>query len=80
MLKLGTLKWKGRCKRHPRYDPVDGEGAIRGGCEQCQALLDIYMQHRRLLDMIRAFGPMRDRARKRNGDEARQRSLFDAAP
>lgn len=79
MLKLGTLRWKGRCKRHPRYDPVDGEAAIRGGCEKCHALLEIYAQHRQLVEMLRAFGPVRDRAR-RTDEESLQRNLFDLAP
>lgn len=76
MLKLGTLRWKGKCKRHPAYDPADGEAAIRGGCARCYALLDIYVQHRRLLELIRAFGPMRERPRK-SPDELPQMSLFE---
>jgi len=78
MLKIGTLRWKGRCGRHPQYDPADGEGAIRGACTRCYALLEIHRQHRRLLEMIRAFGPPRERPVKviRVFDE-HQPSLFD---
>ncbi len=82
MLKLGTLRWKGRCSRHPRYDPGEGEGAIRGGCDRCRALLEIYDQHQRLLKLMRSFGPIRDRGVRKEPDADRQRSLFDdlAAP
>jgi hypothetical protein len=61
MLKIGTLRWKGRCGRHPQYDPHDGEGAIRGGCARCYALLEIHRNHRHLLEMMRAFGPAKER-------------------
>jgi hypothetical protein len=78
MLKIGTLRWKGRCGRHPQYDPSEGEGAIKGACTRCYALLDIYRQHRRLMELLRAFGPARERQVNSAvvGDE-RQPSLFD---
>jgi len=75
MLKLGTLRWKGKCARHPSYDPVDGEAAIRGACEKCYLLLDIYVQHRRLLELMRTFGPPRERAAKQTREF--QPGLFD---
>jgi hypothetical protein len=78
MLKLGTLRWKGRCKRHPRYDPADGEGAIKGACESCLRLLEIYLHHKGLIEMMRAFGPVRQRKKKRlPRKEDRQVSLFE---
>lgn len=77
MLTLGTLRWRGRCSRHPTFDPCDGEGAIRGACARCYALLEIYTQHRRLVELIRAFGPMRDRPTVKVLDDSRQASLFD---
>jgi hypothetical protein len=76
MLKLGTLRWKGKCSRHPAYDPADGEAAIRGGCARCYALLDIHVQHRRLIELIRAYGPIRERAAK-TIDQMPQMSLFE---
>jgi hypothetical protein len=79
MLKLGTLRWKGRCSRHPRYDPAsDGEGGVRGGCTRCLRLLEIHEQHARLVGLMRSFGPMRERAGKSaNNMQDRQRGLFD---
>jgi len=79
MLKLGTLRWKGRCSRHPRYDPAsDGEGGVIGGCTRCLRLLEIHEQHARLMTMIRGFGPMRERAGKPvDATQDRQRGLFD---
>lgn len=32
------LRLKGKCPHHPRYNPEHGPGAIRGGCQYCQAL------------------------------------------
>ena len=30
---------KGRCSRHPAYNPVkDEQGGIKGGCKECYAL------------------------------------------
>jgi hypothetical protein len=79
MLKLGTLRWKGRCSRQPRYDPAsDGEGGVRGGCTRCLRLLEIHEQHARLLGLMRSFGPMRERAGKPvDAMQDRQRGLFD---
>jgi len=76
MLKLGTLRWKGRCKRHPRYDPADGEGAIKGGCERCRQLFEIHAQHKRLVAMIRAFGPVRGQEEAPSLVDDRQQRLF----
>ena len=76
MLKLGTLRWKGRCKRHPRYDPADGEGAIKGGCESCRQLFDFHVQLKRLVAMIRAFGPVRDQKEAPTLVDDRQQRLF----
>ena len=53
MVNLGTIRFKGRCERHPGFDPLDGLGAIRGGCKRCQLLLDISNAHARLVDLIR---------------------------
>ncbi len=80
MLKLGTLRWKGRCSRHPRYDPAeDGEGGIRGGCPRCLGLLEIHQQHRKLREMLRQFGSLRERPHVKTEpvSDARQRGLFE---
>jgi hypothetical protein len=76
MLTIGTLRWKGRCSRHPQYDPVDGEAAIRGACQRCYSLLEIYAQHRKLVELMRSFGPVRERPVKRESED-NQPSLFD---
>lgn len=75
MLKLGTLRWKGKCGRHPHYDPADGEAAIKGACPRCYALLEIFVQHRRLVELMRTFGPPRERALKQPPESA-QMDLF----
>ena len=53
MVKLGTISFKGRCDRHPGFDPHDGRGGIRGGCKRCELLLEIHETHARLTDLIR---------------------------
>lgn len=80
MLNIGAVRWKGRCSRHPRYNPdLDGEAGIVGGCERCAMLLDIYNHHSRLVRAIREFGS-RGEARGKFADEMRERqmSLLDA--
>ena len=64
MLKLGTVRFRARCRRHPRYNPaLEGEVAIRGGCPQCHLLLDIYKTHRSLVMLIqKANETMRTRS------------------
>jgi hypothetical protein len=82
MLKIGTVKWKGRCGKHPVYDPEqDGEGGIRGGCVRCALLLDIFQHHTRLVRAIREFGSTDERRKTagRSGPEEFQPMLFDLA-
>ncbi len=82
MLKIGSIKWKGKCAKHPLYDPADGgQGAIRGGCPRCQSLLELYIQHARLVQMMRSFGPQAEERPKREPkikNDGVQASLFDA--
>jgi hypothetical protein len=35
------LKLKGKCPKHPRFNPELGRGAIRGGCPECMALYEV---------------------------------------
>lgn len=38
-----TERVKGKCKRHPRYNPEkDGRAGIRGACSCCFSLYDLY--------------------------------------
>jgi hypothetical protein len=38
-----TERVKGKCSRHPRYNPEkDGRAGIRGGCSCCFSLYDLY--------------------------------------
>ena len=61
MLKIGSIRWKGRCTKHPRYNPEeDGEGGLVGGCSRCLQLLEIFLSHKKTLGLLKSFGPMRD--------------------
>jgi len=79
MLKLGSVRWRGRCSKHPRFDPyTDGRGAIRGGCEKCEALADIYDLHVRMLALMRTFvpPPPQKKSQAPAGPDPNQPSLF----
>jgi len=77
MLKLGSVRFRGKCSRHPGYDPrEDGRGAIRGGCEKCEQLAEINDLHVRMLALMRAFTPPPP-PRKRPAPASKQVSLFD---
>ena len=80
MLRIGSIRWKGKCAKHPLYNPAEaGEAAIKGGCQRCQSLLDLYKHHARLVQMMRAFGPQSDRPKRptRKKADSVQPSLFD---
>ena len=85
MLKIGSIRWKGRCSKHARYNPEEvGEGGVVGGCNRCLQLLEIYNSHKKTLGLLKIFGPMRDakpkpKAKPKNVDhpiDDRQTSLF----
>jgi len=58
MLRIGTVRWQGKCARHPRFDPaIDGAGGIKAGCERCAALVEIQTHHARMLALMRRFAP-----------------------
>jgi hypothetical protein len=82
MLKIGSVRWKGRCGRHSTYNPeLDGPGAIKGGCRRCQMLYDIWDAHSKMVRLINEFGHREDgpAAPGKNGaseDEGRQMSLL----
>jgi hypothetical protein len=81
MLKIGSVRWKGRCTKHSAYDPeIDGIGAIRGGCRRCQLLFDIWDHHNKMVRLIREFGHREEDGAKAKSAEAaneRQMSLLD---
>jgi hypothetical protein len=78
MLRIGTVRWQGKCSKHPRFDPVsDGAGGVKGGCERCEALVEIQKHHARMVALMRGFAPPQS-ARRRRPAEAPdlQASLF----
>jgi hypothetical protein len=77
MLKIGVVKWKGKCSRHPTFDPyVDGPGAIRGACPKCTALLEIHGLHQKMMALMRTFTPPADKKKVSEAVDARQIGLF----
>jgi hypothetical protein len=49
------LRLKGRCAKHPRYNPEQGEGVIRGGCPQCLALYQVVAARDRATAALKAL-------------------------
>ena len=65
MLKIGAVKWRGKCSRHPRFDPFeDGRGGVRGGCPRCTTLVEICEMHQKMMLLMRTFAPPADKKRK----------------
>jgi hypothetical protein len=62
MLKIGTVKWRGKCAKHPGYDPsYGGQGAIKGNCEKCLQLFEIYDHYLDILRLMRNFQPIQEK-------------------
>jgi hypothetical protein len=60
-LKIRSRKFDGRCSRHKRYSPaVDGRGGIRGNCNRCNLLFEIWEASLKLNQLIRRFDPNHD--------------------
>ena len=78
MLKIGSIRWRGKCPRHPAFDPyTDGREAIRNGCEKCTGLADIYNHHVQMLALMRGFAPPQKPKVKRAKAGPQQENLFD---
>jgi hypothetical protein len=47
---------RGRCDRHPRYNPeTNGKAGITDKCSTCYSLLDLHLSRLSLEDAIRDF-------------------------
>jgi hypothetical protein len=49
------LKLKGKCSKHPRFNPEIGQGAIRGGCRECLALYQVVAARDQVVAALRQF-------------------------
>ncbi|HEY4086579.1 MAG TPA: hypothetical protein VGM43_11610 [Bryobacteraceae bacterium] len=79
MLKIGSIRWRGKCSRHPRFDAEEGLGGVRGGCPRCTTLVEINELHRKMIALMRTFAPS-DRKRKKPEPPDLQISLFEQEP
>lgn len=76
MLKVGSIRWRGKCSRHPSFDPYsDGRAAIKGGCKRCEELAEINECHQRMLGLMRGFAPPVPRKKPVQASDL-QESLF----
>ncbi len=76
MLRIGAVRWRGKCSKHPSYDPTDGVGLTVATCERCAMLKEILDLQRRMLELMRRFNPPREKKRGPT-DADRQIGLFD---
>lgn len=79
MLKIGAVRWRGKCSRHPMFDPLEGMGAVRGGCPRCTTLVEISELHAKMISLMRTFSPPSDKKRKRPELPDLQIGLFEEA-
>jgi hypothetical protein len=49
------VKLKGKCPKHPRFNPEIGQGAIRGGCRECLALYQVVAARDQAAAALRQF-------------------------
>jgi hypothetical protein len=82
-LKIRSRKFDGRCAKHKQFNPpVDGPGAIRGGCKRCDLLYQIWEASLNLNRLIRKFDPNLDDLERPPGPkppahDPRQMSLIE---
>ncbi|MBC7927108.1 MAG: hypothetical protein H7039_15775 [Bryobacteraceae bacterium] len=78
MLKIGSVRWKGRCSRHSGYYPeLDGRAGIKGGCRRCEMLFEIWDHHQNMVRLMREFGLPKETGGDLAPVEERQLSLLD---
>jgi phage FluMu protein Com len=82
MLKIEKVKWLGKCKRHPMFDPeAGGIGAIKGGCPRCLELQAIFVSNQHTLQLMRNFAPIPGQRRSpADPGPDRQQDLFASLP
>jgi hypothetical protein len=77
MLRIGSVRWRGKCSRHPGFDPyADGAAGVKGGCAKCAALVEIMECHQRMIALMRRFAPPAEKKKVAPDFEERQANLF----
>ncbi len=78
MLKIGAVRWRGKCSRHPMFDPFEGgRGAVKGGCVRCLSLVEICESHQKMMALMRTFAPPPEKKRKKAEPPDLQIGLFE---
>jgi hypothetical protein len=78
MLRIGSIRWRGKCPKHPLFDPYfEGRGAVAGSCERCALLADIEAHHRQMLALMRRFAPPKPDPRRPHAKSDLQIELFE---
>ena len=55
MLKLGHLSFRGKCPKHPAYNPAASNAELDPACRVCQSLAEIHGVHHQLPTLVRGF-------------------------
>jgi hypothetical protein len=42
MLKI-SIRATVKCRKHPNFNPMHGEAAIKGGCYTCREIMDLWI-------------------------------------
>lgn len=54
----GVIRWHATCPKHTRFNPdKQGLGAIKGGCAECQKLVDIQRAVLTIRNLSKELGP-----------------------
>ncbi len=78
MLKIGAVRWRGKCSRHPMFDPFEGgRGAVKGGCVRCLSLVEILESHQKMMALMRTFAPPPEKKRTEAAAADLQIGLFE---
>ena len=78
MIKIRTVSFRGRCARHPDYNPTHESQTPVDRCASCDLLFKISQAHRDLVSLIQSFGSRRrgfDRPRGRQGTSLDENQL-----
>ena len=55
------IQFHGHCPKHVGYHPRDGRGAIKGGCQFCEALYRISQAGEKFIQAVTDFQELMDR-------------------
>lgn len=49
------IRWHGACPKHPKFNPENGGGAVKGGCLFCLSLVRLYREAASLHEDLKQY-------------------------